>query len=309
VFVLEVSVKLPIMRRIVLPADVCEKSQVFPVDQVTAYGRYVLLVYDVPKGREFEKSSVFRRRLLLGGATFSAFVVKARLEYEEAAGQLQVAREVEGIADDSDDSYIQESGNASTATADDGPPSSQRDWSSPDVAKSMRRGRKALFWLVMVRFDQDVQGTDRFFLAVEGPPVCVVKRDLNFIPELWLGTCQRWMCGVCIPESENGSPLRVVRRKSTMELTGLPFEAKGKVRGSTQGLKRSPFFGASRGPVRRRRVSPVEDEDYISSEEAAVRKVRERGRPSGMRQEMLEHRIAQLERRVRDLEELLVRIS
>lgn len=289
-----------------LPVEVTSRSKViYDLNDISTYGRYVLLFYQVPKGREFEKPFVFRRRLSLGTSSFESYLVRARLDM--SSDELPVWPAVDSCpVYESDGSFIPDSVTEETCTLGSHSVSPRsRVAGSPSLSEYSNRSTtvRSLFWIIMVRFDQCVTGVERFRLALEGSPFCFVKRDLNYSGVEWLDVWQKWMRRVCVPGSENGFPI-CVQGESKEPVSNVQRESP-KVT-----PKRSEFFpGGGKRVVKR--VSPIMSESSADEMEARVVKIAKSDSAfsGGMRQQMLEHRVSQLEARVRSLEELLVNVS
>lgn len=280
------------------------KSRVtYDLGEVSSYGRYVLLFYRIPQGREFEKSTVFRRRLLLGGSRFDCFFVKARLGVEDDSSGRSVLRAAV-VGDEDDESYIPESPSENSGTL---PESSQvcDDLSSKFSfgATGDRSRRQDMFWVVMVRFEQTVTGMERFYVPVEGYPSCFVKRDLNFPGAEWLDKWQRWMKRVSIPGSVYGTLLGL--RRAGVRANG-SAGAVGRVTGERSGY----FDGAGmRGPSVKGSF-PKGEVECLNGGGANMPSFRNFDERSSrdLRGEMLGHRVMQLEQRVCHLENMLMRV-
>lgn len=283
--------------RILFGEELSSKSRVsYDISEVSSYGRYVLLFYQVPAGREEEKTFAFRRRLAFS-SSFETFVVKARLEMCSGSVAAGPAVEVRG-SDESDDSFIPESVSESSRTISPSrsmPASQLESLSRLSSYSESSITVKRLFWVVMVKFDQLVQGTERFLVGFEGRPFCFVKRDLNYPGTEWLDMWQSWMQGVAIDGSACGYVIR----------------AGGDVKRPVGDGKKSRFFVKGGDDIRRvrRRVSPISAVDGLSDEvdDRVTNRKRHGNCDNTLRQQMLEHRVRQLEDRIRSLEELLVR--
>lgn len=290
--------------KIILDESLFHKSRLtYDLGQVSSYGRYVLLFYRIPPGREFEKASVFRRRLFLGGSRFEVFFVKARLGVEEASNKGSVVR---GSAEDEQDDelYMPESPSESSGTV---PESSQV---CDDVSMQFRLGGgrqsgliRSMFWIVMVRFEQAVTGMERFYMPVEGYPCCFVKRDLNVPGSEWLDMWQKWMKNVSIPGSVYG---RFVELRGSGVRSRLPAAVGGRATG-----ERSGYF--SEVTKRGRSVMesfPKRDVEFGVGGYGSEKDFRRVGVQSSrdIRGEMLGHRVMQLEQRVCHLEDMLMRV-
>lgn len=283
-----------------LPAEVLTKSKViYDLGQVGRCGRYVLLIYSVPEGRENEKPFVFRRRLSFGAIKFESYIVQAKLE--QNSQEEQSTAQDENIIYESDDSYLQPpSQGTSTVPPSSMPPrrGGSRGFHPEQSVQSALRSK--LFWLLMVRFERPVNGHERFHLPVEGLPVCFVKRDLNYAGAEWLEVCQQWMSSVSLPAAQNGFPIQVQgeNRKALPER-----KPNGKATAQT-----SQYFSGKRREAKR--MSPSGASDGMSDDYSPKKpKTASSHIEGGMRQLMMEHRVISLERRVRSLEELLVRFS
>lgn len=295
--------------RIVFERDLESRSRVvYDLSEVSTYGRYVLLFYQVPSGHEFERSVVFRRRLSFASSAFTSFIVKGRLElssdYPCGRSPVTVAADAESEESFVPDSVSESSGTLHSVSL---PPSSQVV-RSPSLSgrSSVSSAVRSLFWIIMVRFETSVNGTERFALPLEGYPFCFVKRDLNYPGAEWLEMWQQWMRRVCIPGSENGYPIRVggeVKPSLKRVSKRLSEGAVG---------KRSPYFVGRSKECVPGRVSPIGGFDGVSDDIGRCSKrVKEMENNSveGLRVQVLEHRVAQLEERLRRLEDMLVRLS
>lgn len=293
----------------------CKSRITYDLSELSTYGRYVLLFYQVPKGQEFEKTVSFRRRLSLGPVRFDSFIVKARLEM--SSEYTSVLSRVDGRrGEESDDSFVPESVSQSSCTVSSSSlPRSGDVVSSPSVGGASDRSTtvRRLFWVVMVKFDTLVSGTERFSLSQEGYPFCLVKRDLNYPGPEWLEKWQEWMQNVSIPMSQNGYPVRVggVGKAPVSCGRGQVSHTRGKGGKSGVTSKRSQYFGGVRKEVLPKRVSPIPGAELSSdgSEMEYRSRTRQAGSTGDLRQQMLEHRVFQLEDRVRSLENLLMRNS
>lgn len=278
----------------------------YDLSEVSTYGRFVLLFYQVRPGHEDEKPSSFRRRLSLGSVRFSSFIVKARLDMLSAYPSL-VAAANQQEREDSEESFIPGSlsQNSSTVSPSSSPPSSQVGGGSRVAGSSRASGSRSVgvvrrtFWVVMVKFDTNVHGTERFSLAVEGYPFCLVKRNLNHAGPEWLELWQQWMQNASIPGSQFGYPVRV-GGSTTAGLT--------RYRRQMKTAKTSGYFSSGAKEASVRRLAPIGAGEVSSDErDHSVRKSvgSSTVQSDGFRQQMSEHRLSQLEDRVRSLERLL----
>lgn len=238
--------------------------------------------FDVTEVNTFGRYILLLYQVANGGEDEKATSFRRRLDFGKVEHDLFVVQTWMRMIGDGDDVM---SASSSPTLSDGEPPCSQYEddvnWSPAEDEVRIR------FWVVMVRFSSQVVGTERFRQEVEGYPFCVVKRDLNVPGHDWLAMWQQWMRESCVPGSEAGYPVRIGGDA-------------GQVKKSKCGSGRSPYFSQTEGPKRRRVEEQVDESEG------------RRPMLNGMntlRQGMLEHRVAQLEDRIRGLEQLLVRCA
>lgn len=290
--------------RIAFEDRLLQKSMVtYDVTDVATYGKYVLLFYQVPKGQEEEKTSSFRRRLSLGSVNFDSFMVKAWLRMVGNYPSI-ISRSDKPERHESDDLFVPESSQSSGTVSS----SSQVLSSQTDSARSYRvpPGRsgfaaKSLFWIVMVGFETDVRGIERFSLSKEGYPFCFVKRDLNHPGREWIDMWQQWMRDVSVTGSQYGYPVV----PGVNSKAGLARRRRVVKTGT-----KSQYFGGVGRQLVSKRVSPVPGAEASGGHGQSCDGRQQPGilEKSGFREQMLVHRVSQLESRVRSLEDLLARM-